>query len=474
MVAKPLVEQICTQSAALSIDERLAPFVVAKVRDPKSLRDIMGILSTKLPMPLSLSHIKRVKRIAPNAHEISNTTESSKSHQVAVLLCTKYDFLEAGGSVDGTHISTDLDCSCQKETLDTKKPGILPTIRSILPFVDKLEIEMIPAIPNGSREEFHHESNTIWPMAWIPKQKSSVTNADTPCIDVTKDLEDYFIKGMKLASTKAQEGKAGGFQPSACVILKRTRTPRDDRDGVAFEIMAAEFSRSRYLESALESQKPRLPTHPLHSAAFLAVEIVAERDRTAPGSDTTALSMVGNRYEDLLASSDENISTPLINVDPALIESVSSIHDDPKKRQLPPRRSDAPYSRKSRRTDSDTSHRHELPEEEERCESPSIVDTTEYDQLVPSYLCTGYDAFLTHEPTLFDAMVLLHSRINTIIYAIPDHDNGAVEGLMGSTNTKRSPLRLHELHGINHRYTVFRLHGITSDNLFDEMEGSKA
>ena len=62
------------------------------------------------------------------------------------------------------------------------------------------------------------------------------------------------------------------------------------------------------------------------------------------------------------------------------------------------------------------------------------------------YLCTGHDAFLTHEPNVMDAMALLHARIARVIYAESD----PIEGALGST------LCLHALPGINHRYVVYR------------------
>lgn len=62
------------------------------------------------------------------------------------------------------------------------------------------------------------------------------------------------------------------------------------------------------------------------------------------------------------------------------------------------------------------------------------------------YLCTGYDAFLTHEPCAMCAMALLHSRVSRVFWHVPDARRGALG----------SRVRLHTLKSVNHRYEVYR------------------
>ncbi|XP_071531737.1 probable inactive tRNA-specific adenosine deaminase-like protein 3 isoform X2 [Panulirus ornatus] len=62
-----------------------------------------------------------------------------------------------------------------------------------------------------------------------------------------------------------------------------------------------------------------------------------------------------------------------------------------------------------------------------------------------SYICTGYDVFMTHEPCMMCAMALLHSRVRRVFYCCPNQHLGA----LGSVT------KLHILSGINHRYEVF-------------------
>jgi hypothetical protein len=67
-----------------------------------------------------------------------------------------------------------------------------------------------------------------------------------------------------------------------------------------------------------------------------------------------------------------------------------------------------------------------------------------------AYLCTGCDAFLTHEPGVMDAMALIHSRIARVFYAFP-HPGGPQAGAL------QGAARLHTLPSINHRFRVFRV-----------------
>ena len=63
------------------------------------------------------------------------------------------------------------------------------------------------------------------------------------------------------------------------------------------------------------------------------------------------------------------------------------------------------------------------------------------------YLCTGYDAFLLHEPCVMCAMALVHSRLRRVIYCVPDAQHGALGGAF----------KLHSQRSLNHHYAVWRL-----------------
>jgi tRNA(Arg) A34 adenosine deaminase TadA len=63
------------------------------------------------------------------------------------------------------------------------------------------------------------------------------------------------------------------------------------------------------------------------------------------------------------------------------------------------------------------------------------------------YLCTGYDIFLLREPSMFESMALVHSRIRRVVFGI----NDAAEGGLGGSGHS-----LHSLAGTNHHYRVFQ------------------
>ena len=65
-----------------------------------------------------------------------------------------------------------------------------------------------------------------------------------------------------------------------------------------------------------------------------------------------------------------------------------------------------------------------------------------------SYLCTGYDVYMTKEPNTFTAMAMLHSRVGRVFYLNENPKYGAVRN-----NTR---VQLHTLKGINHRFRVFK------------------
>lgn len=65
------------------------------------------------------------------------------------------------------------------------------------------------------------------------------------------------------------------------------------------------------------------------------------------------------------------------------------------------------------------------------------------------YLCNGYDAFLENEPTVFEAMALVHSRIRRVVFRHPNHRDGGLGGSGDAT-------AVHFLPGTNHHYRAFR------------------
>ncbi|XP_044738812.1 probable inactive tRNA-specific adenosine deaminase-like protein 3, partial [Chrysoperla carnea] len=61
-----------------------------------------------------------------------------------------------------------------------------------------------------------------------------------------------------------------------------------------------------------------------------------------------------------------------------------------------------------------------------------------------SYLCTGYDVYVTHEPCFMCSMAIVHSRAKRVFYGVPT--------LNGALGTK---IKLHTNSDLNHRFEVF-------------------
>ena len=65
------------------------------------------------------------------------------------------------------------------------------------------------------------------------------------------------------------------------------------------------------------------------------------------------------------------------------------------------------------------------------------------------YLCTGYDIYVTKEPTVFEAMALVHSRMRRVVFGVSNTQDGGLGGTGESS-------AVHCLPATNHRYRVFK------------------
>lgn len=59
-----------------------------------------------------------------------------------------------------------------------------------------------------------------------------------------------------------------------------------------------------------------------------------------------------------------------------------------------------------------------------------------------------FDVYLTKEPTVYESMALVHSRVRRVVFGVPDREMG---GLGGTTTAG-----IHSLPGTNHHFRAFR------------------
>jgi tRNA-specific adenosine deaminase 3 len=69
-----------------------------------------------------------------------------------------------------------------------------------------------------------------------------------------------------------------------------------------------------------------------------------------------------------------------------------------------------------------------------------------------------YDLFTTKEPSIFEAMALVHSRIRRVIFG----SSNKLDGGLGGTGLDHA---IHSLPGTNHHYRAFQCNPILEDDL---------
>jgi len=78
------------------------------------------------------------------------------------------------------------------------------------------------------------------------------------------------------------------------------------------------------------------------------------------------------------------------------------------------------------------------------------------------YLCTGYDVYCFHEPSIFESMACLHSRVRRLIYFVSKDLAGPPnDGVIWGHGISKHGV--HDLPGTNHNYRAFEYRcGISS------------
>jgi len=71
------------------------------------------------------------------------------------------------------------------------------------------------------------------------------------------------------------------------------------------------------------------------------------------------------------------------------------------------------------------------------------------------YLCTGYDLYATQEPTVMEAMALVHSRMRRVVVLASVSARDDKDGGDNKSQTSLQDLHIHSLPSANHHYRAF-------------------
>ncbi len=380
----------------------------------------------------------------------------------------------------------------------------------------------VPGTINPNRDEFLRECERVWPMSWIPPPKAARAppgfvspleieaaalgtamgamgdegDADgngSGASALTPALRAYFEHGMQLAVAQAREGQGRGFGPTrGCVILQpkaqmqsataATGNSASSNITTLYTVRGAGFDQ-QYRVARQAKAEGESSTTPAPASAAATTAIATTAIATAP--QCFALS------PPFLTEADyDKIQPHPLHTAVLLAIEAASVADRIAAGVAVPRRPDGPSERQTAVHSSDSynaaegnsptspqgpppAKRARLSDEAETASSLVVAPSSSAAAAAVApfapYLCTGCDAFLTHEPDVFEAAALLHSRIARVIYGIPDEHYGALAGAASSGSSALRPsMHLHQMRSLNHRYLAFRVHSIVEHALGED------
>jgi len=452
------------------------------------------LLDRFVPLSPTLAHLSRVKKV----------TLSTNPSQIVwhLLVCLENEFISRMAcdtasstpslSTRSTPSTTDEEhagenilktSSCFTSSVssfissDRENPSFLTSLvnesgsNTILRSLSRLAVggffkTSVCVIPNPIKEEFKQESESSWPMMWfVPKgtQPSSLSKPlcpSPPYSETSSSLSEkaisavdraYFLWGLRRAFQCAKSTDSNSKDIRGCIISRQMRpiTKESDKtdqecfdnavlplsvdkvaDPISEHIVEGFGSSNVCLEEGSGGGFIVIGFDPTQTAVMRAIDCVAatHRKREADNSVGTYCpirSLPSSRG----MGGNETMDSVSVGV----------------KRQR-------------------------------ELTSGSAVSLLPFSQResapAQQYICTGLDAFLTHEPDLFDAMALLHSRVARVIYGFPDDIAGAIGGVeddlvvdvpptvsdsVNKSQKERPRLRLQEVRALNHHYSVYRM-----------------
>ena len=389
-IASPPVEAFARVAGAADasrsapLASRVVTFIALRVSDDRSLGTLLGVLNAELPLPSTLPHVKRVKRLP-----------AGSPFTALVLLCAAARAGELGAIVLACGRAVDVrGAATLAHVVELARGAGGSAART--PDVADAELVDVVALAPAERAACEAEAVSVWPMVYFAPTVTAAACAGAP---PSNDDALHFSAGLAAAARAAGEGISKGFVGNGAALFSR-----DAVGNWVERARAASFEVARAATARAEE-------HPFQSATLSLIATVAAADARARAASSAA--SVG---------------------------------------EVPPRRGDVPSERKVFADAALGAKRRRVCDEDkdaggaaEDLPAASAAATTEL-----TYLLTGCDVFLTHEPGMMDAMALVHARAARVIFS-----SRAPPGEGALTGWGDERVRLHELRGLNHHFDVF-------------------
>lgn len=451
------------------LSDRTTSYLTLAVPDPKHLNAVLSYLAHALPLPARHSHLRRVRQ---------------QPSPPRVLLCPETEGWRAAGLKEAPAqlIPSGLPTRPLALLLECAVEGSPLARLRVLLATPTLTLECHPVVttPPRGREECSQESGSLWPMCYRLPQGSAAEEAQEAAGMLGVEEVAYFSRGMALALQQAAQGEALGYEPQGAALClpspfsssSYSSQQRDGaasgsaggggggRDGIDMVVRGVGFSKTHLLATAdtgtgagtggaatTVSCPPQ--DHPFASSVMEAIECVAKGDREresgvgggGKGGEENAQGLLQPRRMDL---PEDRLAPSLSEGGGAAgfvgggVEGEGAPIVARKKR---PRSGGGGGGNGGGGVGTEGDSEEEEKEGSNNC--PSSPPT-------PLYICTGCDAFLTHEPSIGDAMALVHARVGRVVFLV-----GAKEGEGGLLGWGVNKVRLHGVKALNHHFNAY-------------------